>query len=102
MRILPPERFELYRCPIHSLTGLLCPGCGGTRALGALLDGRLQDAWHWNPLVVTLLPLVLAYLGIAYRRALRGDSEIWPQLPQSAVVGLAAVTIGFGIVRNLL
>jgi hypothetical protein len=36
-----------------------CAGCGGTRALAALLDGSLRDALAWNPGVVVASVVVL-------------------------------------------
>ena len=30
----------VFFCPLHDLTGLYCPGCGGTRSLTALLHGK--------------------------------------------------------------
>ncbi len=36
-------------CPFRSLTGLLCPLCGGLRAAHALLHGRVIDAVVLNP-----------------------------------------------------
>lgn len=41
-----------FRCPIHSLTGFYCPGCGSTRAVRALLNGDLQLAFHDNALLL--------------------------------------------------
>jgi hypothetical protein len=38
-------------CLFHTLTGLPCPTCGGTRCLRALLAGDLVAALRWNPLV---------------------------------------------------
>ena len=53
----------LYQCPIHALTGLLCPGCGGTRSIKALLQGRGVLAVHENPAAVLLvLAALLRYL----------------------------------------
>ncbi len=37
----PPAQYAFYpQCPIHHSLGLLCPGCGATRALAALLHGH--------------------------------------------------------------
>jgi hypothetical protein len=39
----PPDSSGFYpRCPIFFWLHLDCPGCGGTRALAALLRGRLN------------------------------------------------------------
>ena len=38
-------------CVFNLLTGLLCPGCGGTRALHALLHGDVAAAFAFNPLL---------------------------------------------------
>ena len=40
-----------YPCLFHLLTGLYCPGCGGTRALRALLAGDLALSLRYHPLV---------------------------------------------------
>lgn len=45
-------------CPIKSLTGVSCVGCGTNRALVALLHGNFSDAFSLNPLG-TFLPLCL-------------------------------------------
>lgn len=49
--VLPP-------CLFHVITGWFCPGCGSTRALHALLHGRLGTALEMNPLLVVSLPLL--------------------------------------------
>ena len=38
-------------CMLNQLTGLYCPGCGGTRALRYLLSGRLLKSLYYNPIV---------------------------------------------------
>ena len=38
-------------CIFHRVTGLYCPGCGGTRAVEALMGGRLVEALMFHPAV---------------------------------------------------
>ncbi|HMP83526.1 MAG TPA: DUF2752 domain-containing protein, partial [Verrucomicrobiota bacterium] len=60
--LFDPAAGGLYQaCWFHRWTGLDCPGCGGLRALHALLHGRILDAWGSNPLVVALLPAAAWY-----------------------------------------
>ena len=71
LRSFPPWLYAIYPvCPIRAFTGWRCPGCGSTRALSALLSGRLADALHYNPLAAILWP-VLAVLAL---------SELYPAL----------------------
>lgn len=39
-------------CVLLSLFGIYCPGCGGTRAVDALLHGHLLLSLWYHPLVV--------------------------------------------------
>src|SRR5436190_16352264 len=39
-------------CAFHQVTGLLCPGCGATRALHQILHGHLTDALRLNAFFV--------------------------------------------------
>jgi len=50
-RGLPP-------CPLHSTTGLYCPGCGVTRASRALMHGDLGTALQMNAVAILLMPLM--------------------------------------------
>ena len=49
-------------CLFRRATGLLCPGCGMSRALGAISRGDIRRAMEYNVLSVTLLPAILLYL----------------------------------------
>lgn len=51
MKILVPN-LPPIPCVLHKLTGLYCPGCGGTRAVEALLQGRFLHSLWYHPLVL--------------------------------------------------
>ena len=91
-----PNTTHVPLCPLHYLTGLNCPLCGGTRAVYGLLHGQLGVALHDNLLVVLGLPLVLLFW-LRWRAAEPGQ-PIVPRRVSVAVVGLALV---FGVIRNL-
>jgi len=97
----PPATFEFYPvCPIHAWTGLLCPGCGATRALAALLRGHLAEAWRHNALIVGLAPFGLLYGAFLVRRVWRGGI-VWVPVPGRIWVLVGLVTAGFTVMRNL-
>lgn len=59
-------------CALRTLTGVPCPTCGTTHAAVALLEGRLAEALHANPLAALagaafLVGGVVAPLWIALR-----------------------------------
>ena len=100
----PPGTVGFYpSCPLHACTGLLCPGCGATRALAALVHGNLVQALVLNPLVILLLPIVLLYCAEAYRRAafIKTGEPPWPAIPRAVVPTVLAVAAFFTVVKNL-
>ncbi|MGN0484243.1 MAG: DUF2752 domain-containing protein [Lachnospiraceae bacterium] len=53
MNTIYKDRPSLFRLPclMHTITGGYCPGCGGTRAVIALLHGNLWRSFRCNPIV---------------------------------------------------
>ena len=49
----PATTWWFPSCPLHALTGWLCPFCGSLRALHALLVGAPVAAFSLNPLTTT-------------------------------------------------
>ena len=100
--LFPPQQYGFYPdCPVYRYLHVLCPGCGATRALAALLHGQVSEALRLNWLIMALLPVCGAYGAMAYRRWLRGEKFVWPRVPVAAIYGALVVTGVFGVVRNL-
>jgi Protein of unknown function (DUF2752) len=87
-------------CQFHQLTGLNCPGCGGTRAVYALLHGDLRLALKDNALFILSIPALAAW---GARRALRKlrDPKTDFSLPPKMLWAFLAVAIVFTVLRNL-
>jgi hypothetical protein len=82
-----------FRCPIHSLTGFYCPGCGSTRAVRALLNGDLQLAFHDNALL--LAAPVLMVIGALLNKY--SKNRMWLYL----FLGLLFIAVvSFTVLRN--
>lgn len=73
-------------CPIRHFTGIPCPGCGMSRALGCLLRMDFAGSLRCNP---ALLPCLAAVLVLINRETCL--LERWPMWFKDLVIGL-----GFG------
>lgn len=98
----PGEGLFFPKCPFRLATGYDCPGCGSQRAVHRLLHGDLAGAWHANPLLLVLLPYVLAGIGFEYF----GGKRRFPRLHRALygrymALGLLAVLVLYTVLRNL-
>lgn len=89
-------------CPIRRLTGLSCPGCGLTHALGALVSGHPLTALSYN----ALLPLyavwgIWTYLSVTLPY-MRGGSLRPDAAPLWLHVTTLAAALVYAILRNLI
>ena len=88
-------------CPVKHLTGLDCPGCGSTRALGALTRLDAGAAFDHNLLVP--VALVFVVMSWAVWTWSSWTERVVPALvrgPQ-AIVSIAIVMAAFTVARNL-
>ena len=60
------HKLEGAFCPSVIIFGLPCPGCGITRALLYVLQGRLQEAFYMNPSVYLWLLFLLYIIVMRY------------------------------------
>lgn len=97
----PPAEHAFYpRCLFHVLTGLQCPGCGGTRALYHLLHLHVGEALRYNALVTALAPIALAWFIFWYSAVvLRGRAPVL-RISRPVAVCLYVIVVIFAAARN--
>ncbi|MGW7353431.1 DUF2752 domain-containing protein [Streptomyces sp. NPDC054784] len=103
----PSEPGHYPACPLLSLTGVLCPGCGGLRAAHAVAHGDAVAALGANALVAVAFP-ALAVLWLCWVRAVLRRRPVVSAVallpvPPRAVHGwvLGGLVLVFTVVRNL-
>jgi hypothetical protein len=98
----PPGQNRFYPlCPVYEFLHVQCPGCGATRALAALLRGRLHEALELNALITLAVPFAIAYGLVWYWSFVRREELRWPRFSPVGMVGAMALTMGFAVLRNL-
>ncbi|NEA31906.1 DUF2752 domain-containing protein [Streptomyces sp. SID13031] len=96
-------------CLLHATTGLNCPLCGATRMAAAILRGDLNAAWHFNPVVLVLGPLIgvavgyqiLAWALESTRLVKLPRIRIGPRTLAWSLRALTVLLITYGIARNV-
>jgi hypothetical protein len=89
--VVNPAASSIYPpCPLHSLTGLYCPGCGSLRAMHQLLHGEIWAAVRLSPLMVASIPVLCLLL--AFRNRPYHPWVCWCAL---------GVLLAYGILRNI-
>lgn len=87
-------------CPLYATTGLLCPGCGGTRATYALAHGDFGTALTMHPILTLAIPL-LVVLWTRWLLSTQGFRfKPWP-FPGWAGVAFGFGMVVFGVLRNI-
>ena len=98
-----PSEYSLFpSCQFYRLTGILCPGCGGQRAVHHLLHGEIAAAFRANALLLSLLIPMGIWLGLRWTlQRLAGWSMPALFLNRTGLWLLIAALVVFGILRNL-
>ena len=90
-----------FPCLFHTLTGAYCPGCGGTRALIALLSGKLLLSFCYHPLVLYVIVTVplLIFCSLYSRKTKKMLSHrVWKNI---LFFGLGLLVFNF-LIKNYL
>lgn len=70
------------------MTGVICPGCGITRACLSLARGEFAGAWSYHPFAYLLVPLAIAIALFP-----RKTKQAWSRVPKIPRRLLLAVTL---------
>lgn len=91
-----------WPCAFFLVSGLYCPGCGGTRAVEALFHGKLLLSLWYHPLVLYGLVLFVGFMGTQTLERLRvGRVKGW-KFHKWYLFGALAVVVGNWLIKNVL
>lgn len=95
-RLFPP-------CAFRQVTGLLCPGCGMSRATVSLLTFDPVTAFRYNPVYTVLLAIIIIWFIWFAINAFSSNYKTPFRSKRYTVFGVSAfiLLIIFGIVRNM-
>lgn len=86
-------------CPFLAVTGYYCPGCGSLRAIHALVHGHVGQAFGYNVLAMSMLP-VLGYMWLSWLiRSARRRQRTHVTHP-AWIWGFAVLVVAFLVFRN--
>lgn len=83
------------KCSLYLLTGFYCPGCGNTRAVNALMSGKILTSIGYNPMPALLLGVAVVH----YIWTLRGKK---PPMSGIFVITVTSVLLLYYILRNFI
>jgi len=93
---------EGFECAFNKLTGLYCPGCGGTRAVYSILRLDIIGAMRYN-ITVPFGVFVYIYYNIrAFISGYKNDTEYFKKQKYPLCIALAIVLVANFILKNVL
>lgn len=87
-------------CLFHAMTGLYCPGCGGTRAVQYLLQGELLLSFRYHPLVLYAVTAVALEAILFLTAEACGSPRLYPGHEKYWVYGAVGIVAVNFVVKN--
>ena len=89
-------------CVFREITGYMCPGCGITHLVFALLRLDIHEAFISNPLVFIYMPVTVFYFAyLDYLYIYEKKDKIIKKIPNWVWIILIIITLLYGILRNV-
>lgn len=95
----PNQASPFPDCIFRASTGYLCPGCGATRAVHALLHLEFWRALRMNALLIVSMPIVPLLIARLFRPMPESLDRVLKPLANPWLWG--GLYLGFGLLRNL-
>lgn len=89
-------------CGLVYLFHIYCPGCGGTRALFAMLHGHFLKSLYYNPAVVLGAALILYYEVAVIVTLIKNNGKTYYYRKSTLVYIYLVIVFGYAIVRDIL
>ena len=83
-----------FPCLFHRLTGLYCPGCGGTRAINYLLHGQIVKSIQYHPLVL-YMAFVIVLESVRYLWSLKSENPHYGDYEAEVYGGIGIIIINW-------
>jgi len=88
-------------CPLYSMTGIACPGCGLTRGFHALSHGDVVSALDYNALL-PFYAFIFGYFFVSLvLMAVKGRGLSFNIFRPKMIWSFLAISLVFAVVRNL-
>lgn len=94
---------QLFECSFYRITGMPCPGCGGTRAFYYLFYGNLLKSFQYHPVVLFGILAWFHFMGLYFYRKhfAKGKLQKEIQVPVYFYFAIAVILIQW-VVKILL
>lgn len=98
-----PTKYSFFlKCPLKTITGYECAGCGVQRAFHSLLHFRFLEAFKYNPLLVISISVLVFVLLINfvkryYNLKIKRDNYIFNK---KSIILILIMVFVFSLLRN--
>lgn len=96
------EGSAVLSCRVAELLGIYCPGCGGSRAVAALLRLDIVGCFFYSPFVLVAVALLLYADVVTVLALLRRSEQTLRLLHPNLLLLLPAVLLLTCLIRNIL
>lgn len=91
-----------FPCTIHELFHMYCPGCGGTRAILALLKGEILHSIAYNPAILLGGLLMMYYEVGVIVTLIKKNQRYYFYRKNGLVMAYLMIVLVFAVVRDCL